>query len=309
MQTVREIRRLLEQAGLSPRRQLGQNFLIDPNLMGKLLDFAGLTGREMVLEVGPGTGSLTEELLRRAARVVAVEIDHGFVEFLRRRFEGQINFVLLETDILQDKHTLNPQVLHALDSPAHLVSNLPYHVASPLVWGCMVQSWHARRQEGPGRFRLFERLTFTVQQELAQRMSASSGNKQYGPISVLVSLLGRITLGPKVPPAAFWPSPEVLSRMVRIDFEATSADRLNQVGALTAVLALAFKHRRKQLGWVLKESNAAFSPQALGRAMEKAGISPADRAESLEPQSFLTLANTLAAEDRNPPLHTWRMLA
>lgn len=142
MQSLSEIRELLEQSGLSPRKQFGQNFLIDHNLMGKLLELADVLPDVPVLEVGPGTGSLTEELLRLASKVVAVEIDRGLGELLQTRL-NEPNFRLIRGDVLADKRHISPEVLSELGPVAQMVSNLPYSIATPLVAQCLLDSWTA----------------------------------------------------------------------------------------------------------------------------------------------------------------------
>lgn len=293
MQTLTEIRRLLEQAGLSPRKAFGQCFLIDGNLLGKVLELAEVTAEQTVLEVGPGTGSLTEELLARAGRVVAVEIDRGLTELLRHRLGGRDKLTLVGGDVLAGKHEISPDVLAACGAPqgeastACLVSNLPYNIATPLLAECLLLSWRALR--GPGGACRFDRLTFTVQKELAERLVAGPGSSAYGPVSVLVALLGRWRLGPIVPASAFWPAPKVASRIVRIDFDAARAALLADAATLSATLSAAFGQRRKQVGTIFRRAWPAAA-----EALPAAGVDPTWRAEQIAPEQYLALANALA---------------
>jgi len=293
MQTLSQIRQLLEQADLSPQRQFGQCFLIDHNLLGKLLDLAAVGPDQTVLEVGAGTGSLTEELLSRAGRVVAVEIDRGLARLLRDQFANSPNFTLLETDVLAGKHLISPAVTQALADKVVMVSNLPYKIATPLVAECLLSSW--RHLHGEDKAVLFERLTFTVQRELADRLAAGPGDQSYGPISVLVSLLGRLTPGPAVPATAFWPRPKVASRIVRIDFDSDSAGRLADVTTLRELLAEVFRQRRKQLGSAARKLTAKLDAERFAASLAKAGIDPSVRPQTLDPQKFLIMSNFLAS--------------
>lgn len=296
MQTQTEIREMLTTAGLAPRRQFGQNFLIDKNLMGLLLETADLPGGQRVLEVGPGTGSLTEELLERAAKVVAVEIDRGLAELLRKRLGARENFELIEGDVLSGKHALNPAVTQALGPAAHMVANLPYNIATPLIAECLVASWRASHGNRQGLC-LFERLTFTVQRELADRLSASPGRGDYGPVSVLVALLGRIRRGPAVPASAFWPRPKVASRIMRIDFDPEASGKVRSIDVLVGVVALAFRHRRKQIGSIRRSAGEVYGAAQLDSAFGIAGINRTMRPEQVGPGRFLAMANALTDDD------------
>ncbi|MCK4626943.1 MAG: ribosomal RNA small subunit methyltransferase A [Phycisphaerae bacterium] len=297
MQTLSEIRDILSAAGLRPRRSLGQNFLVDANLMGKLLELADLQGGETVLEVGPATGSLTEELLTRAAGVVAVEADRALTEILRQRLGHKENLVILGRDVLAGKHEIAPEVLDALSEVENvqLIANLPYNIAVPLVMNCMVLSWKAVC--GATAPICFTRMTFTVQREVAQRLLAGTGSKAYGPVSVLVALLTRATAGRVIPPEAFWPKPKVRSQMLRLDFDAKAAKRLVDMEVLSSVLSATFGHRRKKITSAAKRTDLPFSPQDFLWSLAKAGIDPSVRPEQVSPQEFLTIANTLCDAD------------
>lgn len=297
MQTLTQIKQALARAGLAPHKRRGQCFLVDHNLMGKLLDLAEVSGPQTVLEVGPGTGSLTEELLARAGRVVAVEIDAALHDLLRRRLGPDEKLTLLCGDVLSGKHAISPQVLSALGARAHLVANLPYSIATPLVAECLLASWHATKGARAGGV-CFERLTFTVQREVAQRMAGKPASRAYGPISVLVRLLGRLRLGPVVPASAFWPRPKVQGRILRIDFDAEAAGALASVEVLQDVLRLLFGQRRKQIGSIVCRAGGWASGRLLGEAIAAAGIRRVDRAERIRPEEFRLLANALA--DRRP---------
>jgi 16S rRNA (adenine1518-N6/adenine1519-N6)-dimethyltransferase len=293
MQTLTEIRRMLESAGLSPQKAFGQCFLIDHNMLAKLLELAEVPCGLTVLEVGPGTGALTEELLAAGAGVVACEIDHGMCRLLRRRLGGRQGFTLIEGDVLAGKHQLAPELLDALPERTQLVSNLPYNIATPLLAECLAESWRHLRRPGPGR-RLFERMTFTVQREVADRLGAACGSDAYGPVSVMSAVMGSLRPGPVVSPGAFWPRPNVESRMCRFDFDAGRAALLEDVGVLQRLLAHAFGQRRKQIRSISRRKGLGFALEAVEAAMASAGIDPSCRPERVEPGGFLAFANALA---------------
>ena len=318
MQRLSDIREILAQAGQEPRKRWGQNFLIDGNLLGKLVELAALTGREVVLEVGPGTGTLTEELLPRAGRVVCVEVDRGLADLLRGRLAAQANFRLVEADVLDGKHALSARALSAVaearrelaaSAPAHLVSNLPYNAAVPVVLNALLLSWAAARPAEAGGAGaapeapepvLFERLTFTVQKELAQRLLARAGSDAYGPASVLVALLARATPGRTLPPEAFWPRPRVTSQMLRLDFDAPAAAKLADAPTLQAVLSATFGQRRKMLSTSARRRDLPWPAERFLQALAAAGIEPSLRPEQVEPQAFLRLANALVERSSQP---------
>ncbi len=291
MQSLREIREMLSEGGISPRKRFAQHFLIDKNLMGKLIELSEPLGARTVLEVGSGTGSLTEELLDRAGRVVAVEIDRGLCELVQRYLGQRENLTLIRGDVLRGKHRINPDVLEALGDRAVMVGNLPYSIATPLIAESLITSHHAATGDASGC--LFERLTFTVQREVGERFTAGPGQSPYGSISVLVSLLGQVERGPVVPESAFWPIPKVSSRMLRIDFAESAASELKSSDVLTLLLRLSFTHRRKKMSTIARSRNSGFSREALLDAMSDARVDTSLRPERVAPEQYLRMANIL----------------
>ena len=210
-QTLREIRQLLAAAGLKPRHRYGQNFLIDLNLMRKLAEAADVQAGDVILEVGCGTGSLTEILLDRGVRVIGVEIDHGLQRILRERFGEHPDFTLVQADALETKHRVNPLILNLLarrePTPGRfrrLVANLPYQIATPLLMELLYIE--------PS----LERLVCTIQKEVGERLAAQPESQAYGPVSIIMQTLAEVSLLAILPPTAFWPRPKVESVMVAV---------------------------------------------------------------------------------------------
>lgn len=257
--------------------------------MRAVVDLADIAPDRCVLEVGAGTGSLTEELLQRAGRVVAVEVDGALAELLGRRYAEAETLRVLRTDALAGKHAIAPEVLAATAPQADLVANLPYHIATPLVAECLCSSWRSLQAEAVR----FGRLTFTVQSEVADRLAARSG-ADYGSVSVLVGLLGEVRLGASLPPGAFWPAPRVSSRLVRIDFDAGRAGELKNLDTLQAVLRLAFTQRRKHVGKVVRARGCRIDPDRWAEALAASGVAPTARADEIPPEAWRTMANTIA---------------
>ncbi len=283
-QTLAELRALLAAAGLAPRHRYGQNFLIDLNLMRKIVAAAELRADDVVLEVGCGTGSLTELLLEAGPAVIGVEIDHGLQELLRSRLGAQPRFHLVSGDALAGKHEINPQVRASLAQhppglAGHykLVANLPYQIATPLLMELLYGA--------PP----FARLTCTVQLEVAQRLTAAPGSASYGPISVIAATLADVETIARLPPAVFWPRPEVESMALNVRVRPAGQLPAGQRGAFAMFVRRGFLHRRKVLRaaareWGVPEPSAAFA---------QAEVSPQARPETLSAAQWCRLFQAL----------------
>ena len=278
-QSKHEIEALLARAGARPRHQFGQNFMIDQNLVRTVADAGALSHEDMIIEVGPGTGTLTEELLERAGQVIAVEIDRDLSRVLRDRFDSRPNFTLIEGDALAGKHGLNPQLLEAVNrAQAHqrrvkLVANLPYNVASPLVIELLIAG--------------ADLLAFTVQKEVAQRIKAAAGGDDFGPLSVMAQMLSRVEVLRTLPPQAFWPAPKIESALVRL----TRDDRLGaDARPFGAFVHALFSFRRKTLRRALAQAGYDFEA-----ALSATGMDGQRRAEEFTPEQLFALFNVARA--------------
>ncbi|HED54770.1 MAG TPA: ribosomal RNA small subunit methyltransferase A [Phycisphaerales bacterium] len=265
MQTLAEIRELLADRGMSPRHRLGQNFLIDHNLIRKLVDAADLSPGELVLEIGPGTGTMTEELLDRGCEVIACELDPDMVDLLGERFGEHPRLTLIRGDCLASKHELSGEILSAIgDRSFKLVSNLPYGAATPVMLALVTGNRRCR-----GQF-------VTIQREVADRLGASPGSKAYGGLSVVVQTFAETVIIARLPNACFWPRPEVASAMVALIPKA-EAPEINRQDFAHFCQAL-MQHRRKQLGRTVRQPYVL--PEGLDRTR---------RAESLTPAEILSI--------------------
>ena len=266
--TQTEIRALLAAAGLRPQKRHGQHFLVDGNLMRRLVEEADLRPADTVLEVGAGLGNLTQLLVERAGWVVAVEIDAAIADLARRRLADAANLDLLVTDILADKHHIAPAVLEtvakrrqACGGPWKLVANLPYAAATPLM-AELVQA------DPPP-----ERLIFTVQEEVAARLAAKPGTRAYGPVGVLVQAVADVEILRRLPPSIFWPKPKVYSAMVRIRPSAERRGRIKDMAAFRKIVEGLFGHRRKRAARSLALADpAGTSPEVWTARMKAAGL-------------------------------------
>lgn len=288
-QTLSEIRALLDSAGLAPRKRFGQNFLIDLNLMRKLVLAAELRAADVVLEVGPGTGSLTEMLTEQCAQVIAVEIDRGLAELLRQRFAWQPRFHLIEGDALASKHVLHPDLLRRLEestpSPGgarKLVANLPYDVATSLILNCL--------QLASPRIELF---ACTIQKEVAERFVAIPRTGEYGPVSVVAQSLAEIEPIATLPPSAFWPRPLVDSAMLLLRRKPVGQE-IDNAATFAAFVQTAFQQRRKKIARLASHLSAADAADAFNEV----GVSADQRPEELTPADWRLLYRRLSAAPR-----------
>jgi 16S rRNA (adenine1518-N6/adenine1519-N6)-dimethyltransferase len=287
MHTKHQIQELLSLAGTKPKKRLGQHFLIDLNLMRKLIESADITGEDVVLEVGCGTGSLTEALSECAGSVIAVEIDSVLTDIACSQLDKANNVIILNTDILDNKHNLNKEVLEAVSSARRphsgrflLVSNLPYHAASPLIFNLCI---------GP---LVADDMYVTVQKEVAERIIAKRGSKDYGPLSIVLAATGRVELLKVLSPSVFWPAPKIESAFVTFKRESEKAGQIKDIKQFEELLHLFMQHRRKMLGSSVKFATARLAEIVDWELIfEQAAINPKNRPEQLDAEDYVKLSN------------------
>ncbi len=288
--SLSRVRAALAEHGVRPRRSLGQHFLADRSLLRRMVDAAGLAPRDVVLEVGPGPGTLTAELLSRGARVVAVEVDPVMIGVLRALLGEAPDLTLIQEDILAGAPGGLPAgVERALLAALHqagqqsycLVANLPYQVAATLL------------------ARLFwtrppERAVVTVQREVAERLAAAPGTRGYGPVGVLVQLQAEVRQAFRIPPGAFWPAPKIDSACVVLRGATQARVQRVEQGFLVQVVHAVFRARRKRL---LNSLALAFGPRldqvGLRAALEEKKWEKERRGEQLAPMEIVELAELL----------------
>ena len=262
MQDIATIRSLLASRGLRPKHRFGQNFLHDPSAMRAILQAADVRAGETILEVGPGTGTLTECLLDAGARVVASELDRDMAAIVRERLGSRLT--LVEGDCLADKHTVHPAVLEAIGPvPFRLVANLPYAAATPLI-ATLLEAHPA-----------CQGMVVTIQREVADRLTARPGTPEIGPLTITAQLLAKVDRVAVLKPGAFWPAPEVNSAVVRL---VPHSPRPALPADLRRIVDQGFQQRRKQL----RNSLGADFPFP-------AGFDAMRRPETLTPQEWILL--------------------
>jgi 16S rRNA (adenine1518-N6/adenine1519-N6)-dimethyltransferase len=265
-----EIRALLERHGLRARRDLGQNFLADARLAAKLVAEARVAAGDFVLEIGCGLGVLTRALAARARRVVALEVDAGLVRAVRAEAALPETAELRHADALEsDLRAL----LAAEPEPRRVVANLPYAVSSPLLRRLLdlrdlLAGW-----------------AVMVQREVALRLLAEPGSRDYGSLTVLHRLVSRVERALDVHPQCFWPVPEVTSTFLRLE-PLAGAPGPGELAEVERIARAGFAHRRKTLVNSLRAENRGELEELLGDA----GIAPGARAETVPPDGWLRLA-------------------
>jgi len=269
-QTLTDIKQLLATHGLHPKHKFGQNYLHDGNHMARIMQAAAIGHGDRVLEVGPGTGALTERLLDTGASVVAVEVDGDFETLLRDRitqqFGADARFELLITDILAGKHAIAAAAIDAIgDGPFKLIANLPYQIASPLLANLV--------QDHPN----MTDAVVMIQKEVADRLASPPGSKAYGALGILVQAMCDVTRVGVLAPGCFWPAPKVASAVVHL--QRREQPLTDDPQALSALLQKLFTQRRKQLGKILGR-DAALPP----------GVTADQRPESLSVEQLVALA-------------------
>jgi 16S rRNA (adenine1518-N6/adenine1519-N6)-dimethyltransferase len=282
VQSKRDIEAILAGAGLRPDKHLGQHFLIDGNLMRKLVASAELAPGDTVLEVGGGTGGLTDLLAPQATRLVAVEIDHDLGPLLAGRYADQPHVTVLHMDVLENKSTIAPAVLDALAKPTGrclLVANLPYHVATPLMMNLLTAAPQ------------MQRMCFTIQQEVADRLLAQAGCRDFGPLAIAVQTTCDIRRIAQLPPQAFWPPPQVASSMIRLDRKPHPFEQGDRLSRFLELVRAAFAHRRKTVRYNLARH---LNEAELSEALRK--VDGAERAERIELTDWISLGDRILRE-------------
>lgn len=269
------------------KKKFGQNFLIDPHVLDKIVDAAQITKDDFVLEIGPGIGTLTQYLCENARQVLAVEIDDKLIPILKETLQPYDNVEVLHGDILKQDIQ---QIADTYNDgkPIKVVANLPYYITTPII------------------MELFEshvplaNVTVMVQKEVADRMKAEPGTKDYGALSLAVQYYAKPYIAAFVPPNCFMPRPNVGSAVIRLDCLARVPVEVHNEKLMFRLIRTSFNQRRKTLqNGIANSAELSFTKEQAARAIEQAGFDVRIRGEKLGLEEFARLADKLERMTEN----------
>ncbi len=261
------------------QKKFGQNFLIDTRVLDKIISAAQITGEDMVLEIGPGIGTMTQYLAESARCVVAVEIDENLIPILEETLRGYENIHIINGDIL--KIDMNQLVdRYNGGRPVKVVANLPYYITTPIIMGLLESGIPV------------DNITVMVQKEVASRMQAGPGSKDYGALSLAVQYYAKPYLVANVPPNCFLPRPKVGSAVIRLTRYSQPPVKVQDPKLMFQIIRASFNQRRKTLQNGLNNSpELSFSKGQIAGAIERLGLPAAVRGEALDLGQFARLAD------------------
>lgn len=264
------------------QKKFGQNFLIDTHVLDKIISAAGVTKDDMVLEIGPGIGTMTQYLAEAAGKVVAVEIDSNLIPILEETLASYDNVTVMNADVLKvDIKQLAEE--YNGGRPIKVVANLPYYITTPIIMGLF---------EGDIPI---DNITVMVQKEVADRMQVGPGSKDYGALSLAVQYYAEPYIVANVPPNCFIPRPNVGSAVIRLTRHKTPPVDVQDAKLMFKLIRASFNQRRKTLQNGLNNSpEIPFSKEQIVEAIESLGVSATVRGEALTLEQFAALANFLS---------------
>ena len=280
MTPYQQVHDYLRRTGKRPKKRLSQNFLIDLNVLPAIVEAAEITDADLVLEIGAGLGCLTRALGEAAKTVVSVEVDANLCAELQREFADDSRIRLLQADIL--KLNLFPIFDGMPRLNAKVVGNLPYHITTPILWKLL------------GHCNLIGSCVLMMQKEVAQRIVASPGGKDYGALSVAVSYYASPEIVRSFSSSQFYPAPGVDSSLVRLRIEENPRVGVEDEALFFRILRAAFQYRRKTLRNAMLKGGAPAPIETLDEIFEELGLDGGRRGETLDIREFASLANAVS---------------
>lgn len=263
------------------QKKFGQNFLIDEHVLDKIIRAAEITKDDIVLEIGPGIGTMTQYLAENAGKVMAVEIDKNLIPILSETLKDYENVTILNADILKVDIEQIVTEQHQ-GKPIKIVANLPYYITTPIIMGLF-------ESHVP-----IDSITVMVQKEVADRMQAGPGTKDYGALSLAVQYYAKPYIAANVPPNCFMPRPKVGSSVIKLTKYKEAPVQVSNETLLFQLIRASFNQRRKTLQNGIKNSSQLnFSKEQVAAALEEMGLSASVRGEVLTLEQFAQLSNLL----------------
>ena len=272
---------VIQKHGFAFQKKFGQNFLIDAHVLDKIIAAAGVTADDMVLEIGPGIGTMTQYLAERARQVTAVEIDTNLIPILKETLSDYDNVTVINEDILKVDIKKLAEEYNA-GKPIKVVANLPYYITTPIIMGLF--------ESGVP----IDNITVMVQKEVADRMQVGPGSKDYGALSLAVQYYAEPYIVANVPPNCFIPRPNVGSAVIRLTRHQTPPVEVKDRELMFKLIRASFNQRRKTLLNGLNNSpELSFGKEQIAAAIEQLGVPAAVRGEALTLELFARLSDLL----------------
>ena len=256
-------------------KSLGQNFLIDDSVLTDIVQGADVNDEDLVIEIGPGVGTLTAQLLNKAKKVVSIELDNDLIPILQEELGSHPNFSLVHKDALK----VDFNEIIGDEKSVKLVANLPYYVTTPIIVNLLKEKYN------------FKSLTIMIQKEVAERINAEPNCKEYGSLSLLVQYYCNTKIIRKVSPSSFIPKPKVDSIVIRLDRLDSPRVEVKDEKLMFDIIRNSFNMRRKTLWNGVK--NIGIDKEKLQKAFDDAGIDPKRRGETLSLEEFAKLSDEI----------------
>lgn len=271
---------VLQKYNFNFQKKYGQNFLIDTHILEKIITESVITKDDLVLEIGPGIGTMTQYLAENAREVVAVEIDKNLIPILRDTLSAYDNVTVLNEDILKVDISKIAEEKNQ-GKPIKVVANLPYYITTPIIMGLF-------ESHVP-----LDSITIMVQKEVADRMQVGPGTKDYGALSLAVQYYAKPEIVANVPPNCFMPKPKVGSAVIKLSRYESPPVSVKKEAFLFALIRASFNQRRKTLVNGLANAGLGITKEQITEALEKMNLSPSVRGEALTLEQFAELSNIL----------------
>lgn len=274
------LKEVLQKYDFKFKKRFGQNFITDPGILNKIVTTAEVDGDDIVIEIGPGAGTLTKTLAAKAKQVIAIEIDKQLIPILHETLQGLENVKIIEGDGLKLDLDQLVQMITGVKCSYKIVANLPYYITTPLVMHFLESNFN------------IDRIVIMVQKEVAERFNAVPATKEYGALTVSVNYYSRVRIAFRVPRHVFTPQPDVDSAVVDLQIWPEPPVQVENIAIFRRLVKAAFNQRRKTLNNALKV--LGIEKEKVGQILTECNIDPKRRGETLTLEEFVRVANRLS---------------